>query len=67
MVQISFENDIAEQVVDAFDQKLEALGKLVTTCLKAKQHEAVTAIKQDIAQFLSLKAEIEEKMAVPKK
>ncbi len=67
MIEISFETALAEQMVDAFDQKLEALGKVVTTCLKAKQHEAVALIKKDIAQFHSLKVELEEKIAAAAK
>lgn len=61
MIEISFENDIAEQVIDTLEDKLADLGKLCTTLLKAKQHDAVAYVKQDIAQFNTLKADIEEK------
>lgn len=61
MIQVNFENNIAEQVVAALERQIADLGKISHTCANAKQMEAVKSIKQDIAQLHTLKDEIEQK------
>jgi len=63
MISVNIEHKIAEQFLDAIDMKLDSLAKVITTCLKAKQNDAVTLIKQDIAAFNALKSEIEDKLS----
>lgn len=64
MIEVKFENAIAEQVVAALESQIVDLASLVKSCDKAKQLEAVAAIKQDIAQLNTLKEEIEQEAGI---
>lgn len=61
MIQISFEKKQSETVVDALQNKIDALVKLMEKCLKEKQTDAASKINSDIKALMAIKDEIEQK------
>lgn len=62
-ITVGFDSSMAESVCDAIQVKIDTLGKLVATCLKAKQHEAVKTINTEIKSFMKIKESIEDQAA----
>lgn len=59
-ITLEFDSALAESMCDAIQGKLDSLAKLVSSCLKAKQHEAVRTINTEIKSYMKLKEEIEK-------
>lgn len=59
-ITVEFEITLAESVCDALQNKIDTLAKLVATCLKAKQTEAVRSINTEIKAYMKIKEDIEK-------
>lgn len=64
-IQIQFEKELSQTVIDAIDTKVTALGKLVDNCLKAKQMDAAGQINVDIKALHEIRDRIMDQVNPP--
>lgn len=65
-IEIEFNKELAQTVMDAIDTKVTALGKLVDNCLKAKQMDAAGQINVDIKALQEIRDKVMDQVNPPK-